>query len=833
MTLSRNIARYIYARPGRCLAIMLALTLVFSAGLYNFSMTMDIDDMLPETQEVEDLKLIQEEFFNTEMASFVTMEEPVFSPTYFGEMADVIEVWANDPEIVEAMVGGPETAIVAIPLLITQYDLMQDGESRPTIDQMLQRMRSYGSQEEIEALVEAYVGDTNIPDLFKESLFLLLPVEARDPGTVPTEGAMFVELDGNMTSDHLLDILLEMESLSKKNTKDTEIYMYADGALGHYMTEAEAAMEPIFLVLIVIIFGVLYYAFRRLTDTGITMLSLLIAVLWQIGMISWLGISLDLFQFMVPLLLMGLGVDFSLHLIINYREGLSKEGTDEERLEHAVNRVFKVTVPALILATVTTMVGFGSNMIFEFAAIFKFGLGATLGILAVLMVNLFFVLPWRVWTDRRKPKNIASGAIKVERIDAEPSRAVRVGYRSMSKASPLLAVLVLLAIPGLIIAPTLQGTYDPRDELIEEQDLSIAATALMEDFAMGTEEMYVRVGEDWLSAEAWQRMYGSLEALEGSEFVSKIDGHMVQFWASPFLPAYAALDPTIAPLWANVTEDGETVSPQATRADLRVLLDTMYASFPEFSRYVSKEDGEFTAMLVTIPTKTSWGKDGLVLREDTDAAFSPSFEDYQATGIALIWGIAFDQMTVYMIQSIIIVVVFAFAFLIAYNSFKRKDPILGIITGIPPIFVLGWLFLTMYLASIPLNLMTSMVGAIVIGLSIDYPIHIVNRWVYESEQGKSLRAVYNITLGSTGREVVFSGITTLLALGTFFLLPMEAMRTFGLMMFIAIFYSTVGALVLTPLMLRYWGPKEAKEQAASMGNGDEEGMRAPGLEPGF
>ncbi|MCK5254123.1 MAG: MMPL family transporter, partial [Thermoplasmata archaeon] len=191
---------------------------------------------------------------------------------------------------------------------------------------------------------------------------------------------------------------------------------------------------------------------------------------------------------------------------------------------------------------------------------------------------------------------------------------------------------------------------------------------------------------------------------------------------------------------------------------------------------------------------------------------SPSFEDYQATGMALIWGIAFDQMNLYMIQSIIIVVVFAFGFLIAYNSIKRKDPILGIITGIPPIFVLGWMFLTMYLASIPLNLMTSMVGAIVIGLSIDYPIHIVNRWVHETEQGKTLRAVYNITLGSTGREVVFSGITTLLALGTFFMLPMEAMRMFGMVMFIAIFYSIMGALVLTPLMLRYWGPKDAKEQ---------------------
>ncbi|MCK5252566.1 MAG: hypothetical protein KAQ96_06440, partial [Thermoplasmata archaeon] len=150
MTLSRDIARYIYARPARCLAIMMVLTLVFSAGLYNFSMTMDIDDMLPETQEVENLKQIQDEFFNTELASFVTMDEPVFSPTYFGEMADVIEAWAEDPQIEEAMVGEPETAIVAIPLLISQYDLGQEGNPLPTIDQMVERMRSYDSQDEIE-----------------------------------------------------------------------------------------------------------------------------------------------------------------------------------------------------------------------------------------------------------------------------------------------------------------------------------------------------------------------------------------------------------------------------------------------------------------------------------------------------------------------------------------------------------------------------------------------------------------------------------------------------------------------------------------------------------
>jgi predicted RND superfamily exporter protein len=177
--------------------------------------------------------------------------------------------------------------------------------------------------------------------------------------------------------------------------------------------------------------------------------------------------------------------------------------------------------------------------------------------------------------------------------------------------------------------------------------------------------------------------------------------------------------------------------------------------------------------------------------------------------------VAFDQMTDMMIRSVIFVVVFAFMFLIALNLYRRGDPVLGIMTGIPPILVLGWMYLTMMGLGIPLNMMTSMVGAIIIGISIDYPIHIANRWVYEADSGRSRHEVYNITMGSTGREIVFSGVTTLLALGSFFLIPMESMRIFGIVLFIAIAYAVVGALVFTPLLLRMWGPKEKQLDEAS------------------
>ncbi len=788
---------------------MLVLTLVFSAGLANFSMTMDINDMLPETDEVEALQDIQEGFFDTEVASVVTRGEPVLSPTYFREVADVVEAWATTPRVRDNLAAAPEMAILSIPTTLARYDLMLQGDAAPSLEDVLEQARSYDDTEGIRQLALSYDADPLVPGLYRESFWLLLPVDTDHALTeVPTQGLLFAEMDGSLGVDEMTDVLLKMEDLANGNTREVETYMYSDGLLGHYMAEAEAQMESIFLVLVFVMIAVLWVAFRRMSDTGITMVSLLLAVLWQIGIISWMGYALDMFQFMVPLLLLGLGIDFSLHTIINYREGLGGDDGAGERTSRAVRRVFRVTVPALVLATLTTMVGFASNTMFDFAAMFKFGLGAAIGIGAVLAVNLFFVLPWRVLWDRRSAKQLEGGVIQVDRIDAAPGRLLRGGLRSLRVAPVLAAALFLVAIPGLVLAPTMKGQYDPRDELIEDQDLSIAATTLMEEFAMGTETMYLKVDGDWSEADTWQRMYDSLDELATSDLIGKVDGQMVAVWAGPLIPSYTQFDANLTTLWNSVSDDGVRVSPHASSANLTLLLDALYGTFPEFANYVHREDGAYGSMLVTVPTKTNWGEKGLDLSDEVEAVFGPRFDDYQATGMALIWGVAFDQLTDMMVRSVIFVVVFAFVFLIGLNMYRRGDPVLGIMTGIPPILVLGWMYLTMMALGIPLNMMTAMVGAIIIGLSIDYPIHIVNRWVYETDSGHPMSTVYNITMGSTGREIVFSGVTTLLALGSFFLIPMESMRIFGIVLFIAVFYAVVGALVFTPLMLRMWGPKE-------------------------
>jgi len=818
---SENIAKLITEKPGQIIAVMMVLTLVFSAGLINFTMSMDLEDMFPDSQEGDDLELIQKEFFNDEMATIVTKHVSVLSPVYFQETANIIEAWLNDSKIFNALAMDPTTAIMCIPLTLTSYDLQLQGNLFPTMDQILDQMRNYTEESAIRSLALNYVSDESIPQLFRDYFWVLVPTDtAVDLDPAPTTSAIFLYLNGSIDDEELESIELDIEQIAKDETKKVDTYFYSEGLLVYYMIEAEKEMEPVFLLLIVALFGVLLYNFRRTSDPLITMASLLLAILWMIGIISWMGIALDMMQFMVPLMLMGLGVDFSLHLLMTYREGLGTKDTKEskgkqlsgdERIQHAVNNVFKVCVPAIALATITTMVGFASNVISDYPTIAKFGLAATIGIFAVFVVNIFFVLPWRVLKDRRSEKELEKGAIFVDRINLEPGTLVEAGGKTLPFAAIILAILLLLAVPGLVIVPTLDGEYDPRGELLEDQDLTVAATTLMDDFSMGTETLFIRVVDNWSTASAWTNVYAALDSLNDSKYVNHVNDAMVVEWVGSIFPVYSMLDPFIGSLWANITDDGITISQSASTFNLTIFLDMFYTTFPETSRFLHRNfDGTvdtYDAILISVASKTSFGKDGVALDEDVHTAFDGKFDSVHVTGQPIIWGKGIEDMADSMISSIIIVVVFAFSLLIILYSYRRKDPLLGFITGVPPMFVLGWLFLTMYLTNIPLNLMTSIVGAITVGMGIDYPVHIVNRWVYEKDQGHSLKEVYNITMGSTGKEIVFSGLTTVLAFGSFILLPMPAMRLFGLVMFISILYAMIGALVLTPLMLKFWSER--------------------------
>ena len=132
---------------------------------------------------------------------------------------------------------------------------------------------------------------------------------------------------------------------------------------------------------------------RTAADTVLTLITIGFAITWMQGLgvlfgPKYLGFIGDFNQIVqiLPILLIGLGVDYGIHMTSRYREELAADGV-EESIRHAIRTVGV----ALVLATATTVVGFLTNLVSPVPALADFGVLAAAGIIASFILMLTFV----------------------------------------------------------------------------------------------------------------------------------------------------------------------------------------------------------------------------------------------------------------------------------------------------------------------------------------------------------------------------------------------------------------------------------------------------------
>lgn len=151
---------------------------------------------------------------------------------------------------------------------------------------------------------------------------------------------------------------------------------------------------------------------RAVADMSVTMLTIVMAIVWMQGIgrilqeLGWIGAFSEIAQ-IVPVLLIGLGVDYGIHLIARYRE----EAGEGQTVESSISRAIGTSGVALALATVTTMIGFLTNVTNPVPALKDFGILSAVGIFASFVLMLTFVPALRLVLDRRAE---ASGTLPVE-----------------------------------------------------------------------------------------------------------------------------------------------------------------------------------------------------------------------------------------------------------------------------------------------------------------------------------------------------------------------------------------------------------------------------------
>ncbi|GAH83875.1 unnamed protein product, partial [marine sediment metagenome] len=79
-------------------------------------------------------------------------------------------------------------------------------------------------------------------------------------------------------------------------------------------------------------------------------------------------------------------------------------------------------------------------------------------------------------------------------------------------------------------------------------------------------------------------------------------------------------------------------------------------------------------------------------------------------------------------ESAITTTIIAFVLCALVLCFIFRSPVLGLITMIPVTLSLIWEFGALYVFGIPLNIMTVLISALLIGIGIDFSIHITHRY---------------------------------------------------------------------------------------------------------
>ncbi|MBQ9627355.1 MAG: MMPL family transporter, partial [Treponema sp.] len=165
------------------------------------------------------------------------------------------------------------------------------------------------------------------------------------------------------------------------------------------------------------------------------------------------------------------------------------------------------------------------------------------------------------------------------------------------------------------------------------------------------------------------------------------------------------------------------------------------------------------------------------------------------------------SMTDMVISSQVTSILFSIFMVFVIIAVSFKSPVAGLLGAVPLAFTIILNFMTMGLTGIQLDLVTSIIASVAIGVGIDYTIHFMESYKAERAKSDNVEEVTMRTFAVSGLGIV----TNALAVGLGFLVLLfsnfQILRCIGLLVAIVMFSSSFLAMTVIPGVLNAFDPK--------------------------
>ncbi|MEA2010446.1 MAG: MMPL family transporter, partial [Actinomycetota bacterium] len=550
---------------------------------------------------------------------------------------------------------------------------------------------------------------------------------------------------------------------------------------------------------------------RTVADTLVTMAGIGFAVSIMNGLGYFIyGVAGQMSQ-ILPILLIGLGVDYSIHITSRYREEVS-EG---EPVADAVTTGIRTVGVALVLATITTAVGFLTNILNDIPALREFGVLAAIGITASFVIMLTFVPSVRLLLDRRGEARGTLDRVSLKGGDSRflPRLMGRTSWLAKHAAIPTLIVVLVLGVLGVFGTSRLEASFSFIDFVPTTSPYRATLGALIDDYGGGFgEKSQVLIEGDVATPDAYNAM------VESTMNMTTIPD-VVQFGAFPAAESPVALvlqlanpqspgfDPAVAQV-AGASGMTATSLRVSESADVGALYAAIFASDSEAAARVIWVDdaGSYSAALFTIQTQAGESRAG-ELREDLNDAFMPVRDEgltAVATSDEIISEVIIGTLQDSQVTSLMYTLIAVLILLVANFWFEVRRPMLGVITTLPVVLVVVLSFGIMWAVGIPFGPITATVAALAVGIGIPYMIHVTHRYEEDRIRSDDENDAIQSTLTHTGGALAGSAMTTIFGFGILMTSTTIPFRQFGFVTAYTILLSLLSAILVLPSMLVVW-----------------------------
>jgi hydrophobe/amphiphile efflux-3 (HAE3) family protein len=562
----------------------------------------------------------------------------------------------------------------------------------------------------------------------------------------------------------------------------------------------------LFLVAIIFVILTIFLAFRRFSDTILPIGVMLLGMVWTFGFIGWVGIRYSVAVIAVMPLLLGTALTFVVPFVARYYE----EAEDCACAVDAVGKALIAVGIALFLAAITNVFGF---LVFQFSVLpplRDFGLTCAVGTLFVFALSITLLPAIIVVRDRQLESGDARAGEKRKKyfdgLSLRKRRGIfaRVTDRALGSFTSLsvrhstvvIIVFTLLILAGFAQIRSLTTDSDLR-KLVPRNLPGIGANFEVEKYFGGNQQDVIMVTGDVLSPESLKAMMRvedavALEKGPKGEYLYRRAG------VTGLPDALAAANNGVLPstreevLRAVKTaeENGGYIVGGLLSADRKAALITLNASG--------------AASTAVVDSKM------LALKKGGDEYLSGAGLAYALGGITpLTKDMTKNIIPTETLSSVLSLVLCALILVIIFRSFPYglitlTVAIAGVAAEIGFLAIVNW----------PLDIMTSLVSALVIGIGVNFGILFTHRYIQEVGGGeKKPTEAITSTMANLGRANVVAAVATVAAFVIVMFSGIVPLRRFGGVTAVAISACLVASLTLMPaLLLRLSGRLESGKE---------------------